>query len=121
MTQTSVFTIAFDQVINKHIHIVSEHSTYTPFIGKVKGDPCVNDLRCLKYDRGRIFYKLSFADFFKIIPQKPINRDNYLPKKMYKQRLPVSYEKFKDLQDLKYVLPENTHQFYNDLPHLPRK
>lgn len=85
------------------------------------GDPTVTNLRCLKHTKdGRIFFKLSHKDEYKILPQKPKNIPNYKPKKLYKARLELSFRKYEDLQKLKLVLPAKDHSFYDHLKHKPK-
>lgn len=85
--------------------------------GKRVGDPTVNELRCLKYSCNGIFFKLSFEDEYKVLPQQPQAVVSYHPEKLYRERLPISLSKFEDLQELKLVLPAEAHQFYDTLPH----
>lgn len=86
------------------------------------GDPTVNDLRCLKYTRdGSIHYKLSFKDDFELLPQKPRIVSSRQPDQLYVSRLAISSQKFKDLQELKNVLPGTAHEFYDKLTHEPKK
>lgn len=69
--------------------------------GKKVGDPTVTDLRCLKLlPDGEIMFKLHFDEDFKNLPQRcsiPVLEPNKLPNptRLYKQRLPVPYKKWK--------------------------
>lgn len=90
--------------------------------GKGIGDPQVKDMRDLKYnpELQRIEYKLSFDDDYKELPQRQA-KSNITKQKdfklLYKSQLPLTMSKFEDLQKLKKVLPQDTHAFYDTLPH----
>lgn len=92
--------------------------------GKKTNDPTVTDLRVLVYKPdGTIWYKLNFDDDLQILPCRPqkltnIEPLNMLPK-LYTAKIPISQRKYKDLQDLKAVLPANSHSFYDDIPYKP--
>ena len=90
--------------------------------GKKTNDPIVTDLKVLAYKPdGTIWYKLNFYDPLQLLPQRPLKLCNdvtplsMLPK-LYDAKLPISQGKYKDLQDLKAVLPSNCHSFYDDIP-----
>lgn len=86
------------------------------------GDPTVNNLRCLKYTSdGKIHYKLSFKDGYKLLPHKSNGNPPEQPMKLYNSRLAISSTKFKNLQELKSVLPKSAHEFYDNLKHEPKK
>lgn len=86
-------------------------------LGKSKGDPKVTDIRCLRYTPdGEIHYKLHFNDDFKLLPQK-MNDNSIEPKPLHAARLPVSFAKWKHLQELKVVLEPIHHAFYDNIPH----
>lgn len=88
------------------------------FTGKSKGDPKVTDIHCLRYcPDGEIQYKLHFDDDFKLLPQKINNHSILEPKPLHGSRLPVSYAKWKHLQELKVVLDPEFHAFYDNIPH----
>lgn len=92
------------------------------FSGKRVGDPTVNDLRCLKYTSdGKVNYKLTFKDGYQLLPQIPRHIAAWQPKKLYSSRLPISSNKFMDLQELKTVLPKTAYEFYDNLTHEPKK
>lgn len=87
-------------------------------LGVSKGDPTVTDLRCLKYTKdGKISFKLSHKDEYKILPQKKQLIRKYEPTKLYDGPLELSFRKFDDLQKLKNVLPAENHTFYDKLRH----
>lgn len=92
--------------------------------GKKTNDPTVTDLKVLFSLQTRwhdLVYKLNFDDPLELLPQRPLKLCNdvtplsMLPK-LYDAKLPISQRKYKDLQDLKTVLPSNCHSFYDDLP-----
>lgn len=88
--------------------------------GSEVGDPTVFDLRAITYKpTGIVSYKLNHKDNnWQELPRKPrLNaQKEYGP--LLLGRLPIGERKWKDLQDLKSVLPSECHSFYNDLPHL---
>lgn len=88
------------------------------FAGKKPGDPKANDLRCLQYTSdGKILYKLNFDDDFKLLPQPTTNQNILEPRVLHENRLQVSSSKWKHLQELKEVLPPDSHSFYDNISH----
>lgn len=90
--------------------------------GRFKNDPEVKDLRALLYDPAKeeILFKLSFDDNYSTLPRRPKHNQFYLENiipKLYNKQIELTLSKFTDLQKLKKVLPEDTHHFYNNLPH----
>lgn len=84
--------------------------------GNKKGDPFVTDLRCLKYtSKSEIWYKLDFPEQWKLLPRraKPTAEVYNELKPLYNKPLPITARKFKDLQELKNLLEEDYHSFYN--------
>lgn len=86
--------------------------------GNKTGDACVTNIRQLKYEDGKIAYKLNYDNDseWQEIPQKCSNVVSQYPK-LYKSRQKITSRKFKDLQDLKSVIPASYHAFYDNLPH----
>lgn len=87
--------------------------------GRKKGDPCVVDVHCFRYtSNGKIQYKLSFSEDFRDLPRRPnkVAKD-LLPSQLFKSRIPIQYTKWKHLQDLKCVIPQDFHYFYDSLPY----
>lgn len=87
------------------------------------GDARVRDIRALKYlPSKKLQYKLSFSDDWQDIPQ----RFNRLIKStslecfpdLDARRLPIKKRKFNNLQDLKLILEQDYHAFYDELPHI---
>lgn len=89
--------------------------------GKKVGDPCVTDLRAIKYTNNALQYKLRFHDEWKDLPTRvkvdsiPVKTPNDIPS-LYSERLKISKAKFDDLQDLKNSIPVDYHSFYDQLP-----
>lgn len=91
--------------------------------GKVKNDPTVSDLRALKYlPDGTILYKTDYKEEYKVLPQrsKPVSTDVIL-EQLHKNRIPIDFQKWKHLQELKPVLSPDTHTFYDFIPHKPEE
>lgn len=88
------------------------------YTGKSKGDPKVTNIRCLQYTTdGKILFKLKFDDEYKQLPQNTNLQTIPEPKPLHNERLPVSYTKWKHLQELKMVLDPTCHSFYDNVPH----
>lgn len=91
--------------------------------GKMKQDPTVSDLRCLKYlPDGTIHYKVNYDDEYKILPQRtrlPTLPKETIFKPLFPARLPIKNTKWKHLQELKTVLNLDVHSFYDNLPYIP--
>lgn len=87
--------------------------------GKVTGDAAVTDLRVLQYFGGKILYKLDFNNEFQELPRRPknINLSAADFPKLFPGALPITDRKFKDLQDIKAVIPKDFWNFYDGLPH----
>lgn len=90
--------------------------------GKKKGDPCVTNIRCLKYSpNGSVFYKLSYVDEWKILPQPQNLNVKSKPLKdlsnLYNESQKINPKKFQHLQELKAVIPKEFHNFYDNLKH----
>lgn len=87
--------------------------------GKKKGHQVVTNLRVLKYEEGKIYYKTSFADSYEQLPHR-IDKAQLSKNasSLYKERIPISTLKFNHLQELKKVIPSDHHTFYDNLIHL---
>ncbi len=80
------------------------------------GDPQVHDIRALKYDENGISYKLDMDDEWSLLPRRL--RFGYTDKDIGdKTQCKIKARKFKDLQDLKKVMPKEYHPYYDSLPH----
>ncbi|KAG8247453.1 hypothetical protein J6590_108779 [Homalodisca vitripennis] len=88
--------------------------------GRGKGDPTVYDIAAIRYNpNGKIETKLDFKSSYVELPRRPKQGmfvTAFPP--LYHQKVPVKSSKYKDLQDLKCVLPQDCHAFYDQLPHL---
>ncbi|KAK6180418.1 hypothetical protein SNE40_012578 [Patella caerulea] len=90
------------------------------------GDPVVTNLRALKYQQnGVLQYKLSHRDEYEELPQKKKrlrSTDNEVENasefpQLFASPRPLTSSKFKNLQDLKPVIPRDYHSYYDSLPH----
>lgn len=88
--------------------------------GTKAGDPTVYDIRSLHYSpTGHISYTLDFDEKPKPLPGKRTTpTSSYLQvKPYYTERPKITQQKYNDLQDLKRMLPEKVHDFYDNLNH----
>ena len=90
--------------------------------GNTKGDPQVTDLRWIQYQPcGRILYKVNYDDELEELPRRPLrplkSGISYRFPKAYTQRRMIPIDKWRDLQDLKLMIPSDCHSFYDTLPH----
>ncbi|CAG4981288.1 unnamed protein product [Parnassius apollo] len=89
--------------------------------GKATGDAKVTDIRALQYKKGNIYFKLRFTDEWQLLPQRcdrnitPTAIES-LPD-LHENRLKIKNRKFKDLQELKYTIPVDYRDFYDNIPH----
>lgn len=83
--------------------------------GTKKGDPCVINLRALKYTfNDGVQYKLCFDEEWQLLRHRKLrpqvqHNDNILLPGLYNQQLPISKRKYDDLQDLKRMIPADYH------------
>lgn len=88
--------------------------------GNKVGDPTVHDIRAILYKpEGKIQVKLDFKqENYQDLPRRPkkIIPERVFPE-LYTQRLAIPRRKWKDLQDLKSVLPQDCHSYYDNLPY----
>lgn len=92
--------------------------------GTKTGDPVVTDVVCLKYSsNGTAQYKLKFSDEFNDLPRRVTRRSNKCAAgnpvwpSLHKGPLPIKGSKYQHLQELKAVIPNDFHGFYDSLPH----
>lgn len=88
--------------------------------GKKTNEPTVTDLRYLQYNpiEKKILYKINFDEELKALPVRQVKYPkiiDYPP--LHKERLKIPLKKWKNLQELKCVLPADCIEFYNNLPH----
>ncbi|CAG9812843.1 unnamed protein product [Phaedon cochleariae] len=92
--------------------------------GRIKNDPTVNDLRCLKYTpEGVIFYKIDYSqEDYQPLPKRPVHTHaNFEKRSLYKTRIPISKQKYDHLQQLTEVLPAEVKTFYDEIPFSTKK
>ena len=88
--------------------------------GKKTGDPTVSDVCAYGYalnDVGapQVFYKLDCVDNWHELPTRlTADRKRWIP--LFTERLAITNRRFHDLQDMKSVMPETVHHFFNSLP-----
>lgn len=87
--------------------------------GKAVNEPVVTDIRVLKYENGKIEYKLDFDEEFKELPRRPKNVDwtNEAFPKLFENQLKIQKIKYKHLQEIKEIIPQDYWDFYDALPH----
>lgn len=82
-------------------------------------DPVINDIRVIRYvPNGKIKVKLSFEDEYIELPSRPKKLDpilEYPP--LLTGPCKIEEEKWQHLQELKSVIPKDTHYFYDNLLH----
>lgn len=110
-----VVKIDFNDIQDYAVKSNQRYSSIRP--GKVKDDPVVTDIRALKYSvEGIIFFKLSFDDEWKALPQRPksITGLTVWPK-LYKEPRKIKKEKYTHLKELKKIIPIEYHHFYDNI------
>lgn len=86
--------------------------------GNFKNDPTVNDVVQLTYTSEGISYKLQFTSPLQKLPQRrKTTPENIEYTRLYNSRLKLTHIKWQHLQELKQVLPQHVHKFYDNLPH----
>lgn len=75
--------------------------------------------RAMKYYDGKIQVKLSFDAEYSDLPQRVKNKCKPLSffQALHKERLKITKRKYLHLQDLKAVIPQDCHPFYDLIPH----
>ena len=88
--------------------------------GRSAGDPVVHDLRALRYTHNPpcISFKTNFTEeAYKDLPQRlKIPRERWEMNGMFQARLAIKKSKYDHLQQLKQVMPEIYHEYYDNLP-----
>lgn len=111
-------------IVNYLDHSIFRKFSSTPYLksirpGKKSGEATVFDLRCIEYrTNGTIYVKQEFFDEFEQLRRKikkPRASDS-MPR-LYDARIPIPRTKYIHLQELKEVLPQDVHSFYDSLPH----
>lgn len=87
--------------------------------GKKKGDPQVTDIRCLRYQPdGRILFKLMFEDDWEeLMVRGNSTRIVSHPVELFQTQRKITAAKWKQLQEMKPVIPRDIHYFFDSLPH----
>lgn len=89
--------------------------------GKKPRDPCVTDLKEIKYSpNGNIEYKLKFDTPFTLLPlrRRRLEAARLFEFQQYRcSPIKLKLSKWKHLQELKAVIPQSCHSFYDSLPH----
>lgn len=90
-------------------------STIRP--GRVKNDHTVSDLRSLLYlPNGSVKYKVNFDENHIDLPTRIKSYSCHIePKPLFSEPLAIPPNKWKNLQDLKPVIPQEYHFFYDNL------
>ncbi|XP_046806660.1 uncharacterized protein LOC124419864 [Lucilia cuprina] len=85
--------------------------------GKGKNDPTVSQLRSILYlPNGCVKYKTNFDDQYTDLPCRIKKYEGKLePKPLHSKQLPIQLNKWKHLQELKKVIPQEYHYFYDNL------
>lgn len=88
-------------------------------LGRSAGDPVVVQLKAIKYTSKGISYKLQFDEEYRLLPKRPktIDLDHAEFPKLHSAPLSVTERKFKDLQEIKNVIPRDCWPYYESLPH----
>ncbi len=105
---------------------LSYYTTIRPSINKA-GEATVTDIRALKYRRnGEIQFKLNHSGEWKDLSAAQRKRrsakistnfcNEELPN-LFPSRRPIKKKKFDHLQELKAVVPADTHAFYDSIPY----
>lgn len=83
---------------------------------KKKGEPKITNIRALKYTPdGNIKVKLNFKkEYFSLPQRKPTNNKSLSTfQPTHKERLKITTKKWKHLQELEEVVPQDCHAFYD--------
>ena len=83
--------------------------------GSKVGDSTVSDIRALQYSSTGISYKLQFSDEWKSLPQPRAQNFEMNTPPLFTQSRKIVPSKFKNLQELKSVIPADFHGFYDNL------
>uniref|UniRef100_A0A1B6L2V4 Uncharacterized protein n=1 Tax=Graphocephala atropunctata TaxID=36148 RepID=A0A1B6L2V4_9HEMI len=86
--------------------------------GRVAGDPTVHDIKAIVYKpNGQIETKIDLADGYQALPRRPkknvVGSNTF--SSLYSEKRKIQRFKWNHLQELKFVLPEDTHSFYDSL------
>lgn len=95
---------------------LSYYSSIRP--GNKVGDPTVTEIRVLRYStNGTIYYKLGFQEDYQDLPRRAKQQTGVgAITSLHQNKLPIKQSKYKHLQELKRVIPQDYHTFYDCLP-----
>ena len=88
--------------------------------GFKSGDPVVTNIRGILYDpSGNVKFKLRHSDPLALLPQRRPSQPDLQsqPTSLYSSPVKIKRDKFKHLQELKSLIPNDYHPFYDGLPH----
>ena len=105
-----------DYTFFKNYSDSGKYSSIRPGTGV--GSETVSEIRSLKYTKGVIQYKTRLSSEYKELPEprKPGSTKDQ-PEQLYSRPLPLKKTKYQHLQQLKSVIPNDYHAFYDNLPH----
>lgn len=103
--------LSYDYFLNYDDHEMMRFNSIRPPKSKVV------DIRSLKYlPNGQILYKIRYNDDYEDLPIKnPLPNRNHTPKPLFNEKLKINKNKWQNLQELKKVLPTDTHLFYDNI------
>lgn len=112
-----VFVPTFDFFHDYGYKPLLKHTSIRP--GRSVGDPVVVQLKVIKYTCEGIFYKLQFDEDYRLLPHRPKNISLVQAEfpKLHSAPLSITERKFKDLQEIKNVIPRDCWPYYDSLPH----
>lgn len=87
--------------------------------GRSSGDAKVNDLKVIQYNKGELKVKIDFDGVFSELPcrmRRGICDMDSFPT-LRKTPIKITNRKWMHLQELKAVIPQDCHAFYDNLPH----
>lgn len=85
--------------------------------GNKKGDPVVTDICALQYlPEGKIKYRLNFEHAYEYLPRR-LSNIGMTTSALYTSNLPIDLTKFIHLQEMKPLIPNDYHPFYDLLDH----
>uniref|UniRef100_A0A1B6K9A6 Uncharacterized protein n=1 Tax=Graphocephala atropunctata TaxID=36148 RepID=A0A1B6K9A6_9HEMI len=85
--------------------------------GKKSGDPKVQDLRALRYNpNGTIEFKVSFDDEYAVLPVRQNKTMSVTFPRLHNARLKIKKSKWDHLQELKAHIPNDCHDYYDNIP-----
>lgn len=112
-------------ILNHYCFLSNLHSClslcvlYISFAGSRAGDATVLDIRGLKYVRGTILYKINYSDDWTTLTLQCATRSTSRieASPLYSSRPKIPADKYRQLQELKPLMPVSYHSFYDALAH----